>query len=222
MKEEETSYLKRGMRFDFRNCYENIPKIFVGPSLSPRRAKPAGRRRGSARGERFSLPSCLSYHHMHAIVEELAGFGVTIHTCARDEAHLNECLSKWKNKGFQVTGSVCDASSWTEREKLMQTVYSLFDAKLTTLYFKVVHEIFMGKTMKGVLAHMIKVCRSYLAVDPLNFSRLNRRPVNIELSKPDQLCYRSILVFLCLPANSNDQRKSVGVDRYLDVCIDRR
>ncbi|CAN6843227.1 unnamed protein product [Brassica oleracea] len=69
----------------------------------------------------------------HAIVEELAGFGVTIHTCARDDAHLNECLSKWKNKGFQVTGSVCDVSSWTEREKLMQTVYSLFDAKLSIL-----------------------------------------------------------------------------------------
>ena len=69
----------------------------------------------------------------HAIVEELAGFGVIIHTCARDEAHLNECLSKWKNKGFQVTGSVCDVSSWTEREKLMQTVYSLFDAKLSIL-----------------------------------------------------------------------------------------
>ena len=69
----------------------------------------------------------------HAIVEELAGFGAIIHTCARDEAHLNECLSDWKKKGFQVTGSVCDASSWTEREKLMQTVSTLFDAKLSIL-----------------------------------------------------------------------------------------
>ncbi|XP_024008505.1 tropinone reductase homolog At1g07440 isoform X2 [Eutrema salsugineum] len=69
----------------------------------------------------------------HAIVEELAGFGAIIHTCARDEAQLNECLSKWKKKGFQVTGSVCDASSWTERERLMQTVSSLFDAKLSIL-----------------------------------------------------------------------------------------
>ncbi|KAF3524726.1 hypothetical protein F2Q69_00050149 [Brassica cretica] len=54
-------------------------------------------------------------------------------TFARDEAHLNECLSDWKNKGYQVTGSVCDASSWTEREKLMQTVSTLFDAKLSIL-----------------------------------------------------------------------------------------
>ncbi|CAN6857813.1 unnamed protein product [Brassica oleracea] len=69
----------------------------------------------------------------HVIVEELAGFGAIIHTCARDEAHLNECLSDWKKKGFQVTGSACDASSWTGREKLMQTVSTLFDAKLSIL-----------------------------------------------------------------------------------------
>ncbi|CAA7039548.1 unnamed protein product [Microthlaspi erraticum] len=69
----------------------------------------------------------------HAVVEELAGFGVIVHTCARDESQLNECLSEWKKKGFQVTGSVCDASSWTDREKLMQTVSSLFDAKLSII-----------------------------------------------------------------------------------------
>ncbi|CAA7050327.1 unnamed protein product [Microthlaspi erraticum] len=73
----------------------------------------------------------------HAIVEELAGFGVIVHTCARDESQLNECLSEWKKKGFQVTGSVCDASSATEREKLMQTVSSLFNAKLKDFSFHV-------------------------------------------------------------------------------------
>ena len=69
----------------------------------------------------------------YAIVEELAGFGARVHTCARDQTLLDECLSEWKEKGFQVTGSVCDASSWTEREKLMQTVSTLFDAKLSIL-----------------------------------------------------------------------------------------
>ncbi|VVB09083.1 unnamed protein product [Arabis nemorensis] len=69
----------------------------------------------------------------HAIVEELAGCGAIIHTCARDESRLNECLSEWKQKGFQVTGSVCDASSWTDREKMIKTVSSLFDAKLSIL-----------------------------------------------------------------------------------------
>ncbi|CAA7032899.1 unnamed protein product [Microthlaspi erraticum] len=69
----------------------------------------------------------------HATVEELAGFGAIIHTCARDESQLNECLSKWQKKGFQVTGSVCDATSRTDREKLMQTVSSLFGGKLDIL-----------------------------------------------------------------------------------------
>ncbi|KAL9305320.1 Tropinone reductase [Arabidopsis thaliana] len=69
----------------------------------------------------------------HAIVEEFAGFGAVIHTCARNEYELNECLSKWQKKGFQVTGSVCDASLRPEREKLMQTVSSMFGGKLDIL-----------------------------------------------------------------------------------------
>ncbi|EOA37020.1 hypothetical protein CARUB_v10010069mg, partial [Capsella rubella] len=69
----------------------------------------------------------------HGIVEELAGFGALIHTCARDESQLNECLSEWKKKGFQVTGSVCDASLRTERDNLMQTVSSVFGGKLDIL-----------------------------------------------------------------------------------------
>ncbi|XP_019090965.1 PREDICTED: tropinone reductase homolog At1g07440 [Camelina sativa] len=70
---------------------------------------------------------------MHGVVEELAGFGAVIHTCARDESQLNECLSKWKKKGFQVTGSVCDLTLRIEREDLMQTVSSMFGGKLDIL-----------------------------------------------------------------------------------------
>ncbi|KAE8039130.1 hypothetical protein FH972_011572 [Carpinus fangiana] len=69
----------------------------------------------------------------HAIVEELAGFGATVHTCSRNKADLNECLSEWRKKGFQVTGSVCDASSRTEREKLITIVSSIFNGKLNIL-----------------------------------------------------------------------------------------
>ncbi|CAN7002461.1 unnamed protein product [Brassica rapa subsp. trilocularis] len=36
-------------------------------------------------------------------------------------------------KGFNVTGSVCDISSRADREKLMQTVSSLFDENLNRL-----------------------------------------------------------------------------------------
>ncbi|CBI16070.3 unnamed protein product, partial [Vitis vinifera] len=37
----------------------------------------------------------------HAIVEELAGLGATIHTCSRKESELNECLKDWKAKGLE-------------------------------------------------------------------------------------------------------------------------
>ncbi|KAF8402972.1 hypothetical protein HHK36_011065 [Tetracentron sinense] len=69
----------------------------------------------------------------YATVEELAGFGATVHTCSRNEAELNERLRDWEKKGFLVTGSVCDVSSREQREKLMETVSSLFNGKLNIL-----------------------------------------------------------------------------------------
>ncbi|PIA60464.1 hypothetical protein AQUCO_00300163v1 [Aquilegia coerulea] len=69
----------------------------------------------------------------HAIVEELCGLGSIVHTCSRNESELNDRLQEWKLKGFQVTGSVCDASSSTDREKLIETVSSLFNSKLNIL-----------------------------------------------------------------------------------------
>lgn len=69
----------------------------------------------------------------HAVVEEFGKLGAIVHTCARNEAELNECLREWKTKGFKVTGSVCDASSRAEREKLMKQVSSLFNGKLNVL-----------------------------------------------------------------------------------------
>ncbi|KAH7542393.1 tropinone reductase homolog At2g29360 [Ziziphus jujuba] len=69
----------------------------------------------------------------YAIVEELAGLGAIVHTCSRDEEQLNECLSKWKLKGFTVTGSVCNLKSKAEREKLINHVSLLFSGKLNIL-----------------------------------------------------------------------------------------
>ncbi|KAG2308551.1 hypothetical protein Bca52824_028299 [Brassica carinata] len=68
-----------------------------------------------------------------AVVEELAMLGARVHTCARDEAQLQESLFEWQAKGFQVTTSVCDVSSRIQREKLMETVSSLFHGKLNVL-----------------------------------------------------------------------------------------
>ncbi|XP_073100220.1 noroxomaritidine/norcraugsodine reductase-like isoform X2 [Elaeis guineensis] len=69
----------------------------------------------------------------HAIVEELAGFGATVHTCSWNEEELNKCLERWKSLNIHVTGSVCDVSSRVQREKLMEGVRSIFQGKLNIL-----------------------------------------------------------------------------------------
>lgn len=66
-------------------------------------------------------------------MEELAGLGATVYTCSRNEADLNGCLSDWEKKGFRVAGSVCDLSSRTQREELMNKVSDQFKAKLDLL-----------------------------------------------------------------------------------------
>ncbi|KAI9195226.1 hypothetical protein LWI28_012913 [Acer negundo] len=68
-----------------------------------------------------------------AIVEELVGFGAKVHTCSRNETELNDCLENWVGSGFEVTGSVCDASVRAQREQLIGTLSSLFDNKLDIL-----------------------------------------------------------------------------------------
>ncbi|CAK9323788.1 unnamed protein product [Citrullus colocynthis] len=68
-----------------------------------------------------------------AVVEELAGLGASVHTCSRNESDLNQCLKEWEGKGFVVNGSVCDASSRTQREGLIQEVASVFRGTLNIL-----------------------------------------------------------------------------------------
>ncbi|XP_045794787.1 tropinone reductase 1-like [Trifolium pratense] len=69
----------------------------------------------------------------YAIVEELAEFGAAVHICARNEDDINKCLEEWKSKGFNVTGSICDILSRDQRQKLMETVSSIFHGKLNIL-----------------------------------------------------------------------------------------
>ncbi|OAY38586.1 tropinone reductase homolog At5g06060 [Manihot esculenta] len=69
----------------------------------------------------------------NATVEELAGLGARVHTCSRNEAELNKCLKEWEAKGFVVTGSVCDATSRAQREKLIEQVGSVFNGRLNIL-----------------------------------------------------------------------------------------
>ncbi|KAK1321400.1 hypothetical protein QJS10_CPA03g01700 [Acorus calamus] len=69
----------------------------------------------------------------HAVVEELAGFGATVHTCSRNDSELRECLARWRALGFNVSGSICDLTSRSDRENLMKEVSSAFNGKLNIL-----------------------------------------------------------------------------------------
>ncbi|XP_010469974.1 PREDICTED: tropinone reductase homolog At2g29310-like [Camelina sativa] len=70
-----------------------------------------------------------------AVVEELSMMGARVHTCTRDETQLQERLREWQEKGFRVTASVCEVTSRDQREKLMETVSSLFQGKLNILIY---------------------------------------------------------------------------------------
>ncbi|KAK9677955.1 hypothetical protein RND81_11G178200 [Saponaria officinalis] len=69
----------------------------------------------------------------YAIVEELVGLGATVHTCARNEVELDACLLAWKSRNLPITASICDVSSRSQRENLMETVNSIFHGKLNIL-----------------------------------------------------------------------------------------
>ncbi|KAH1196686.1 Tropinone reductase [Glycine max] len=85
---------------------------------------------GSSRGSRWSLKGNNALVTGgtrgigHAVVEELAEFGATVVECM---------LEGVEQKGFSVSGLVCDASSPPQREKLIQQVATAFNGKLNIL-----------------------------------------------------------------------------------------
>ncbi|XP_078175452.1 tropinone reductase homolog At5g06060-like [Carex rostrata] len=68
-----------------------------------------------------------------AIVEELARFGVAVHTCSRNEEELNTMLNQCKLMNLRVTGSICDVSNRSQREELMDKIRTIFNGKLDIL-----------------------------------------------------------------------------------------
>ncbi|KAL4188677.1 hypothetical protein AMTRI_Chr08g161600 [Amborella trichopoda] len=59
-------------------------------------------------------------YYRRAIVEELAGLGASVYTCARNEDELNQCF-------------LCDLLSRPNREKLIEAVSAHFKGKLNIL-----------------------------------------------------------------------------------------
>jgi Tropinone reductase 1 len=68
-----------------------------------------------------------------AIVEELAGLGASVYTCARSEDALQSSLQSWRQAGLQVAGSVCDLSVRQAREDLFRSVRTHFGDTLDIL-----------------------------------------------------------------------------------------
>lgn len=72
-------------------------------------------------------------------MEELAGFGVRVHTCSRGDVDLQERLRGWQADADagrlrgRVTGSACDVSVRGDRERLMATARAELGGKLDIL-----------------------------------------------------------------------------------------
>lgn len=79
------------------------------------------------------LTNCFLLHHRHAIVEELASLGATVHMCSRNKDELERSLRDWEEQGLEVSGSVCNVSSEADRERLLDDVSSIFNGKLDIL-----------------------------------------------------------------------------------------
>ncbi|KXG29040.1 hypothetical protein SORBI_3005G203300 [Sorghum bicolor] len=97
----------------------------------------------------------------HAIVEELAAFGVRVHTCSRSAADLEACRRRWSDKGLQVTVSACDLAVRADRERLMETVKATFDGKLDILVNNAAQ--LLAKPVAHSLAHPLLLNASSLA-----------------------------------------------------------
>ncbi|XP_022145732.1 tropinone reductase homolog [Momordica charantia] len=69
----------------------------------------------------------------YAIVEELASLGAAVHTCSRNQTELDQRLKEWHQKGFKISGSVCDLTSTSQREQLIEAVSSIFNGNLNIL-----------------------------------------------------------------------------------------
>lgn len=81
----------------------------------------------------MGINSELSKLCSRAIVEELARFGVAVHTCSRNEEELNLMINQCKMMNLRVTGSVCDVSNRAQREELMDEIRTIFNGKLDIL-----------------------------------------------------------------------------------------
>ncbi|KAK1355286.1 senescence-associated protein 13-like [Heracleum sosnowskyi] len=188
-----------------------------------------------------TLVTCGTRGIGHAIVEELADLGAFVYTCSRNEQELNQRLHEWKVRGLNVTSSVCDVSSRTEREQLFQRVSSCFSGKHHILVSNVGTNI-MGTTesytalqysmiMATNLEASYHACQLAYPLLKLNDVGLLQRKLffekkNVLDSLVSQTPIRrpgeteevaSLVVYLCMHAASYITCKIIAVDGGLTV-----
>ncbi|RVW65971.1 Tropinone reductase-like, chloroplastic [Vitis vinifera] len=89
----------------------------------------------------------------HAIVEELAGLGATIHTCSRKETELNECLKDWKAKYSEPTVEVTAEEFSTIMATNFESVYHLSQIAHPLLKASGAGSIVFISSVSGIVAH---------------------------------------------------------------------
>lgn len=63
-----------------------------------------------------------------AIVEEIAGLGGSVLTCARSDDTLQACLLEWRGLGYDVEGCVADVSTEEGRQCLLDAIQAKWTA----------------------------------------------------------------------------------------------
>ncbi|KAK1587203.1 hypothetical protein Q3G72_010568 [Acer saccharum] len=148
----------------------------------------------------------------HAVVEEFAELGAIVHTCSRNEAELNKCIHEWEIKGFKVSGSVCDVSSRAEREKLMNTVSSVFKGAMNQLAKNLACEWAKDNIRTNSVAPWFirtPLAETLLSDEKFYKEVISRTPMGRTGETKE---VSSLVAFLCMPAASYITGQTICVD----------
>ncbi|KMT05176.1 hypothetical protein BVRB_7g173240 isoform A [Beta vulgaris subsp. vulgaris] len=148
----------------------------------------------------------------HAIVEELAGLGARVHTCARNETELEACKRNWETKGFHVTASICDVTSRVQRENLMEIVSSEFKGAMNQLAKNLACEWAKDNIRTNSIApfYIRTPLTEVVLSDKEYLAKVKERTPLGRTGEVEEVS--SLVAFLCMPAASYITGQTICVD----------